>query len=180
MKFGKSSHGCETRPTKAEPGRWEASLAPGGENLWAMRRYASERAAGTSHETRNPDAQGVIRPEGSSGTPQSRARGRRIRRGVRMRRAARGWPSNLGGPAVSVRERKAGDGDPRNNPDEATEASACEPRTRTSARPHSRPMARGTGARAQGQRESEGCIRAEKSGNGWQRTRRSKGGPCRG
>src|SRR5215831_17181437 len=42
-----------------------------------------------------------------------------------------------------------------------------------------RPLARGTGAVADGDRESEGCIGAMTSGNGGHaRTRPSKGGPC--
>ena len=47
-------------------------------------------------------------------------------------------------------------------------------------RPHrGRPSARGTGAVADGGRESEGCIGALTSGNGMAtRTRPSKGGPC--
>lgn len=42
-----------------------------------------------------------------------------------------------------------------------------------------RPKARGTRAEAEGNEASEGCIRARKPGNGWHRSRRSKGGPCR-
>jgi hypothetical protein len=42
-----------------------------------------------------------------------------------------------------------------------------------------RPKARGTRAEADGDEASEGCIRAMKPGNGWHRSRWSKGGPCR-
>ena len=46
MKFGQSSSGCETRPTKAKPGRLEASLAHVAVTEHVMRRYANEWAAG--------------------------------------------------------------------------------------------------------------------------------------
>ena len=41
MKIGEPSSGCKTRPTKAEPGRSVASLAPSTTTAEVMRRYAS-------------------------------------------------------------------------------------------------------------------------------------------
>ena len=73
--------------------------------------------------------------------------------------------------------RRAGDESPTHGTLRAHGSSAQEAQNK---RPHrGRPLARGTGAVAEGGRESEGCIGALTSGNGMPtRTRPSKGGPC--
>ena len=55
-KIGESSSGCETHPTKAEPGRSVASLAAFRVTGWLMRRRASVRAA--RMQPRNPLSSG--------------------------------------------------------------------------------------------------------------------------
>src|SRR5262249_13324316 len=73
--------------------------------------------------------------------------------------------------------RRAGDESPTHGTLRAHVSSAQEAQNK---RPHrGRLLARGTGAVAEGGRESEGCIGAVTSGNGMAtRTRPSKGGPC--
>ena len=104
MKFGESSCGCETHPTKAEPGRSVASLAAFRVTGLLMRRRASVRAA--IMQPRNMTSSGcrgfqdARRQQRRS--PVQRARGGRIRRGVRPGRARRGRPSKLGDPVHSL------------------------------------------------------------------------------
>ena len=66
MKFGLSSSGCESRPTKAEPGRSVVSLAVVPVMARLMRRQASKWAAGMQPRNGSSrEAQGVTNPEGS-------------------------------------------------------------------------------------------------------------------
>ncbi len=83
----------------------------------------------------------------------------------------------LASPRHTPVVRRAGDESPTHGTLRAHGSSAQEAQNK---RPHrGRPLARGTGAVAEGGRESEGCIGAWTSGNGMAtRTRPSKGGPC--
>jgi hypothetical protein len=137
MKFGLSSSRCETDPAKAEPGRSVASLGPVATTALAMCRQASVWAGAYSPETL------ISRVSKLSSGPKTEPR-RRKRvsrrgpgRGVRIRHAGRGRPSNLGGPVVLRKNQAVGrrQGEP-------------EPRPKDS-------------------RESEGRIRAMTVGNGW-------------
>src|ERR1700730_8756661 len=65
-KFGLSSNGCESRPTKAEPGRSVVSLAVVPVMVRLMRRQANKWAAGMQPRNGSSrEAQGVTNPEGS-------------------------------------------------------------------------------------------------------------------
>src|SRR5258707_670338 len=65
-KFGLSSSGCESRPSKAEPGRTVASLAVAPVMVRLMRRQANKWAAGKQPRNwQSREAQGVTTPEGS-------------------------------------------------------------------------------------------------------------------
>src|SRR6266542_3233190 len=71
-------------------------------------------------------------------------------------------------------------GAPVTNPPCTARVRGCRRAVAKNKRSHrGRPVARGTRAEAEGSEASEGCIRAMKPGNGWHRSRRSKGGPCR-
>jgi hypothetical protein len=84
----------------------------------------------------------------------------------------------LASPRHTPVMRRAGDPSPTHGTWRTHVSSAQEAQNK---RPHrGRPLARGTGAVAEGGRASEGCIRALTSGNGGNaRTRPSKGSPCR-
>src|SRR5947209_19772924 len=89
--------GCESRPTKAEPGRSVVSLAAVTATGRLMRRQANTWAVGM--QPRNGsyrEAQGVTNPEGSRRGHRYRARRRLPRRGGGPRHVGRGQPSNLG------------------------------------------------------------------------------------
>ena len=86
MKFGLSSSGCESRPTKAEPGRSVVSLAVGSAMARLMRRQTNKWAAGMQPRNGSSrEAQGVTNPEGSRRRHRYRARRRLPRRGGRPR-----------------------------------------------------------------------------------------------
>jgi len=86
MKFSLSSSGCESRPTKAEPGRSVASLAAVVATRRLMRRQASTRAVGMQpRKGSSREAQEVTNSEGSRRRHRYWARGRLPRRGGRPR-----------------------------------------------------------------------------------------------
>src|SRR4029450_4003569 len=103
-------------------------------------------------------------------TTSSAQRGRgeaRIRRGVRPWHVRRGWPRNLGGPRLSSKTlRWSGEPVTRLRRTARGGRTCRRPPWAQNKRPHrGKPPARGTGAVADGGRESEGCIRARTSGN---------------
>ena len=165
MKLRLSSSRCETCPAKGEPAQPVASLAPFAVTRAAKRRHASVWAVGSSLEKLDmPGAEGVVIPEGDGGRSVRWARNGSHPAGswttARRKRTAQapGRPSFSStttgateNPVILLRRLRAAD----------RAAGGKEKR------PHrGRPQARGTGAAADGARESEGCKVAWTLGNG--------------
>ena len=166
MKFSSSSSGCESRPVKAEPSRPEASLARGREIGGAMRRYASLQAVADGfvrYKILAPRGTGL--PEGSSARDRKRGRDHRRASGV-VSHGMRQEDGPVTREALSP---------PRSGSDNA-ERSVLDLRRLYVREPRAvgqekgslrgKAKARGTGAAADGRRESEDRIRAMTSGNG--------------
>ena len=187
MKFGLSSSGCEPRPAKGEPAQPVASLATDAATRPAMRRRASVWAVGNAAtKTSHPGCRGRCTPRRRRRSPRSRARGDRIRRGVRPRHAARGRSRHLGGPRSSSAN-SGSDGDPVITLRRAVRPwMRARPADATQVAPHRRSIRaevgrrRGeTGAAADGSGGVGGLRTSVDVGErGGTRTRPSKGGPC--
>jgi hypothetical protein len=180
-KFGESSSGCKSHPTKAEPGRSVVSLAAFRVTGWLMRRHASVRAARLQprndlfsgcrgfHRARRQQYRFPVdgRGEGASGGV--------FGRGAYEEDGLINWeipftPWDVAGRTESL-EQTISSGD--------AGASDCEIRQRTNTRPQGRPKARGTGAEAEGEWEVGGLNMSDDTGElGGARTRSSKGSPC--
>ena len=166
MKISSSSNGCESRPVKAEPGRPEASLARCREIGSAMRRYASLQAVADGFVRYNiPVPREMGCPEGSSVGGRENGRERRCTGGV----VSHGMRQEDGPVTWETLP------PPRSGSDNA-ERSVLVLRRLYVREPcavgeekrslRGKVVARGTGAAADGRRESEDRIGAMTSGNG--------------
>jgi len=144
----------------------------------AMRRYTSVRAVGMRPRKRIEilGAQGFVAPEGHSAVPD-KGRGSGAPSGVDDHGTyEEGDPGTWEAPDSP--RRRAGTGEPANNPDDPALAWAGEGRSRTSPGTAVRRPVGTTGGAPDGAGESEVCIVAAKSGNSSTWTRWSEGGPC--
>jgi len=147
-----------------------------------MRRYASTRAASIQPRKRQifPGAQGFNAPEGHGVSPNEVGEGCRTRRGGLHAARVTRTTQKPGRASFLLETFRQIYGAPVTNP--PCTLGVCERAFDVAKNKHShrgRPKARGTRAEAEGNEASEGCIRATKPGNGWHRSRWSKGGPCR-
>jgi hypothetical protein len=177
--------GANPARPRVSPPEPVASLAPFLETSSAKRRHANVWAMGNAAPKPIvlPDAEGPELPEGNN-NPLHRWLGEEggvsggvLDHGTYEEDGPVTWEA-LASPRQSPVLRRAGDSSPTHGTYAGTRVVGLT-RHRTRSPHRGRSQARGTGAVAEGGRESEGCIGAMTSGNGLaSRTRPSKGGPC--
>lgn len=133
------SSGCETRPTKAQSRRSVASLATAWVTTTAMRRHTRIWAMGKQpRKSLYTGAQGFIPLEGSSAR-DAKDEERAQPAGCTTMARVQGDGPVIWEALPLFHENRRGNGDRKNNPNEAASAWARAPRTRKSPRHEGRP-----------------------------------------